>query len=383
VALNSGGGVTTITATVDFIDADGNLSTMTLTTFDAAGHELSTQTVPLEGASGLVAGTGHVAVQVSTTTSGNLTFQVFVTDTSGLQSNVLTGSFTVLGPPWATKSPMLTPRYDLVVGVVNEKIYAIGGTQYQNGQALYLQTVEEYDPATDTWTTKNPMQAAKSGVVAAVVDGKIYVIGGYPPYGPVEQYDPASDTWQIRSSGSGCVGGCVEPAAASLDGKIYVFDGSVIGIASISNTTFVNQYDTMTDTWTRKNDMPSSISLHRMAAAVVDGQIYVVGGQPISNERYDPLSDSWNTLAAMPVVNQGNCITGVVGDRIYAISYGSNQQYDPTTDTWTTKSLMPTPRYEAAAAVVNGKIYVIGGYETSYLTVGSTKVEVYDPSQEP
>jgi N-acetylneuraminic acid mutarotase len=384
VALNSGGGVAPITGTVDFVDAEGNLSTLTWTTFDAAGHQLSTQTVPLEGASGLAVGTGHATVQVSTTTPGDITFQVFATDTSGLQSNVLTGSFTVLGPPWATKSPMPTPRYDLVVGVVNEKIYAIGGTQFGNAQFRYLQTVEEYDPATDTWTTKSPMPTAKNGgAVAAVVDGKIYVIGGYPIFGPVQQYDPATDTWQIKSPGSGCAGGCVESAAASLDGKIYVFDGIVTGVASIDNTRFVNQYDPMTDTWTRKNDMPGSINLHRMAAGVVNGQIYVVGGQPISNERYDPISDTWTTLAAMPTAILGDCITGVVGDKVCAISYGQNQRYDPATDTWTTKSPMPTPRGQAAGAVVNGKIYVIGGYERSYTDVSNNKVEVYDPAQEP
>jgi len=46
---------------------------------------------------------------------------------------------------WATKTSMPTARYGLAIGVVNNKIYAIGG---YNG--AYLSTNEEYDPATNS-----------------------------------------------------------------------------------------------------------------------------------------------------------------------------------------------------------------------------------------
>jgi hypothetical protein len=59
-----------------------------------------------------------------------------------------------------------------------------------------------YDPATDTWTTAaGPLPTARAGLTAAVVDGRIYAIGGrlgeeadYPdnlsPVSTVEEYDP-------------------------------------------------------------------------------------------------------------------------------------------------------------------------------------------------
>ncbi|HEX3044417.1 MAG TPA: galactose oxidase, partial [Bacillota bacterium] len=58
---------------------------------------------------------------------------------------------------------------------------------------IYYAIVEEYNPATDTWTTKTPMSAAKSGCAAVVVDGKVYVIGGTNSGGylsSVEQLTP-------------------------------------------------------------------------------------------------------------------------------------------------------------------------------------------------
>ena len=62
-----------------------------------------------------------------------------------------------------------------------------------------------------------------------------------------------------------------------------------------------------------------------MATAEVDGTIYAIGGSPD---------------------------LGVVAT-VYA--------YDPAGGLWSTRTDMPTPRSMAAAAVVDGKIYVIGG----------------------
>ena len=89
----------------------------------------------------------------------------------------------------------------LSCSVVNGKIYAIGGCDISN---IGTSVVEEYDPATDTWTTKSPMPTGRLGLTAGVVNGKIYVIGGvdkYPQskcYNIVEVYDPITDTWIMQ-----------------------------------------------------------------------------------------------------------------------------------------------------------------------------------------
>jgi N-acetylneuraminic acid mutarotase len=50
--------------------------------------------------------------------------------------------------------------------------------------------------------------------------------------------------------------------------------------------------------------------------------------------------------------------------------------FDPATNTWTTRAAMPTARVAAAAAVTQGRLYVIGGRNgTTYLDA----VEAYDP----
>ena len=56
---------------------------------------------------------------------------------------------------WTRKADMPTARYGLSSSVVDGKIYAIGGTT--DWQDIALAVVEEYDPATDTWSRKANM----------------------------------------------------------------------------------------------------------------------------------------------------------------------------------------------------------------------------------
>jgi len=70
---------------------------------------------------------------------------------------------------WATRAPMPTGRCQFAAAVLDGKIYAVGGAGAQD----YLDTVEEYDPATDRWTTKAPMPTARRELGVAVVNAKL------------------------------------------------------------------------------------------------------------------------------------------------------------------------------------------------------------------
>ena len=95
---------------------------------------------------------------------------------------------------WTEKADMPTPRMQLATAVVNGKIYAIGGLNGGSRSA-----VEEYDPQRDIWTKKADMPTARGGIAASAVDGKIYVFGGhriaFQPLDTVQMYDPAKDKW--------------------------------------------------------------------------------------------------------------------------------------------------------------------------------------------
>jgi N-acetylneuraminic acid mutarotase len=271
---------------------------------------------------------------------------------------------------------------------VDGKIYAIGGAG-PVWQALG--TVEVYDPDTDTWTSKSEMPTARQGLSTSVVNGKIYAIGGgaassasyesVETFSTVEEYDPATDTWTRKSE---MPTSRVCHHASVVDGRIYVIGGSDASTPDDrSHVRTVEVYDPATDTWTQKGDMPAS----RAAGftSVVDGKIYIIGGYggPQRVEEYDPLTDSWATKSEMPSARR-SLATSALDGKIYAIGgyapddtthagLATVEVYDPATDTWRTAPDMPSARFAPRTSVVDGKIYVIGGMDkwvgSAYRTV--------------
>jgi subtilisin family serine protease/N-acetylneuraminic acid mutarotase len=217
---------------------------------------------------------------------------------------------------WTTRTSMPTPRSYLGVATAsNGKIYAIGG---HDGGALGLTTVEEYDPATDTWTAKASMSTARFFLGVAVArNGKIYAIGGRGPtvwsgqLATVEEYDPATDTWTTRASmptpreGLG--------VAAASNGRIYAIGGG---------TSTVQEYNPATDTWTTRASMPTARS-HLGVATASNGKIYAIGGYDGNNptatvQEYNPATDTWTTRPSMPTARSDLGLVASNG-RIYAI----------------------------------------------------------------
>jgi N-acetylneuraminic acid mutarotase len=288
---------------------------------------------------------------------------------------------------------MPTGRWELSTCVVDGKIYAIGGAGpvYQA-----LRSVEVYDPATDTWTTKSEMPTARQGLSTSVVNGKIYAIGGgasssalytsVEVFSTVEEYDPAIDTWTTKSE---MPTKRVCHHASVVDGRIYIIGGSDASTDDDrSHVRTVEVYDPATDTWTQKGDMPAS----RAAgfSSVVDGKIYVIGGYggPQRIDEYDPSTDTWTVKSEMPTARR-SLSTSALDGKIYAIGgyapdapghagVATVEVYDPATDTWKTAPDMPTGRFGPRTSVVGGKIYVIGGMD-SWPGSAYRPVEEYDP----
>jgi len=139
---------------------------------------------------------------------------------------------------WVSKAPMPEARCGLGVAVVNGKIYAIGGSTESNYGVItsgMVGTNEEYDPATDTWAFKVSMPTPRARFAIAVYQNKIYCIGGYTGYsidtgyeltGVNEVYDPATDTWETRAA---MPTARLSVQANTVNGKIYLIGGSPNG----------------------------------------------------------------------------------------------------------------------------------------------------------
>jgi N-acetylneuraminic acid mutarotase len=303
---------------------------------------------------------------------------------------------------WVPKASMNAARGYLGVAVVNGKIYAIGGDQgslignAMNALGMTQQTTnatEEYAPSLDKWILKSPMPTARARLGTAVYQNKIYCIGGYSAtivgetkyfdLGVNEVYNPATDTWESKAP---LPTPRHSPATNMVDGKIYVIGGYSITTHSVLNVAEV--YDPLSDTWATKT--PPPLEVGSSASAVVDNRIYVLGLD--SNawrtliQIYDPATDNWSLKASSPVSSFASAAatTGLNAPiRIYFFDENRTDVYDPVNDSWVAGTPAPTPRPVASAAVIDDLIYVVGGRtgQWGYMTFmyPSALVEQYAP----
>jgi len=246
---------------------------------------------------------------------------------------------------WTKKNPMALPSHHVAFTEFHGKIYAFGGFVYPtSGPAAWvpINNAWEYDPAADTWKALAPMPSKRGSPVAAAVGDKIYVIGGVSllpgstdtalgfntpqaSVGTVEEYDPAKNTWRERTSMPTARN---HTTAGVVNGKIYVIGGRV-GAAFINEATdisVVEEYDPAADKWNSpRSRMPTARSA--LGSGVYNGRIYVAGGEFQDPhmmatfkavEGYDPSTDSWSIMPSMPVSRHG-LAAGVIGNRLILV----------------------------------------------------------------
>jgi len=261
------------------------------------------------------------------------------------------------------------------------KIYVIGGVQSRQA----LDVVESFDPESGKWSDLAPMPTPRSDLAAAVVDGKLYAIGGYDgrTLADMELFDPQSNVWEdlppMPTPRS-------DFAAAAESGHVYRLGGLDEYYEALDT---VERFDLDIHTW--EVLAPMRIARWSFAVAAISGRLYAIGGFADGQalgvvERYDPDRGDWESLCAMPTPRSAFA-AATVGGRVYAIGGSSPglgraldivERYDPETNIWEGVSQMPTPRSRFSAAAVGGRIYTFGGFDDTG-TETLNAVERYDP----
>jgi hypothetical protein len=159
----------------------------------------------------------------------------------------------------------------------------------------------EYDPVNDTYTQKANVPNPRFWCTVAVVNSKIYLIGGHHAgvaNNDNQEYDPATDTWAIKSPFPGIRWGMARENPV-INGKIYVshgLDGSAFHTENYA-------YDPATDSWELK--APAKHPRDGVGCGIINNKIYIIGGRADfsgpygldKNEVYDPSSDTWTPPA--------------------------------------------------------------------------------------
>jgi hypothetical protein len=212
-------------------------------------------------------------------------------------------------------------------------------------------------------------RGSRAGFVALAVLATMGLLGD--PAGPAR----AASTRPSTVAGQPVVWATTTPmpealsglAAAALGSEIFVTGGTTSSpFAHVSGATW--SFSPAAATWTAKASLPSPRT--GLALVATGGFLYAVGGTDGSKnlisevDRYDPGSDSWTAVAALPVpLNQPATTVGKDG-RVYVVFIGTNglqaEVYTPTTDSWSLTTpvagSLPLP-LSAAATGVDGRVY--------------------------
>lgn len=291
---------------------------------------------------------------------------------------------------WSPAADMPLGVQEIYAGVLDGQVFVTGGIPAEDSG--YTDATSTYDPQTDTWTARANLPERRHHISLSVIGDQVYGLGGFT--GPFPEweikssvfiYDNASDSW---SPGVDLPSPRGEHVSAVVDGKVYVIGGrtgSTDGpqnFAAYKDTSLNEVFDPATGTWEPR--APAPTARNSAAAAVIDGKIYVVGGREyltaddgdfrLANfdtlEVYDPASDTWETRAPMPK-GQGGLAAAALDGKLYA--FGGEQWvpspevtasayvYDPATDAWSELPDMPTARHGLAAAAVGSQVVVFGG----------------------
>jgi N-acetylneuraminic acid mutarotase len=294
---------------------------------------------------------------------------------------------------WITRLGVLPQREQMAAGTINNIIYVAGGLMaplYEGGSAR----VDAYNLATNTWSRVASLPSRVIGPYgASVLNGKLYVAGGYTSGNPnrnLFEYTPATNSWVRKRplpasvfANPYCEGG----AQGVIGGKLYIYvpcgDGYPGGR--------LLRYNPTTDRYTWLPGPP--VEHAQGGAGVINGKFYLAsgyGGEATlgrltpSLHVYDPATNAWTAKAKSPgtrfrvasAVLNGKLF--LIGGQLPGVDRGDNTLtwYDPATNTWSKGPPMPTPRFAAAAASASGGVYVIGGSDSTGLR---GKNEVYRP----
>lgn len=241
------------------------------------------------------------------------------------------------------------------------------------------------------WVQLPDMPTPRSEIDGVIVDGVIYVAGGFfngsETSGAFEAYHIEEERWEQLPD---MPQPAHHPAVTAANGKIYASGGWYNFGENQQNLTSFWAYSIEDGEWIQKSDMPYTRGAHRKVH--YNGGIYVIsgaGGEPANIVRYDIESDNWEVLDTQLELVRDHAAITIAGEYVYIISGRGAGTEQPRADRFNLETYeferlpdIPTPRGGHTAEYANGRIYVIGGEVGGDDPYTLTSVEVFDPELE-
>jgi N-acetylneuraminic acid mutarotase len=284
---------------------------------------------------------------------------------------------------WIAKPPLPTARSHCPTAVFGGKIYGFGGG---GPNFKSLNSVIIFDPETDRWSRGTDMPTWRSGAIALAAGKAIYIIGGGFKQGngtfrflrTTEIYYPEEDRWE---TGPDMLMPHDYPAGALLDDKIYIMgghhpDATLSGPRTDPGFDFCERLDLRTGKWEQIAPLPTP--RFALDAVVIDGRILTMGGvaftpQGFNNfdhvEAYDPRTGQWTRdQLTLPWTAAGAGAAMAAGRPFIFGGYSGEgisdhcACYDAETGQWHRLPPIPQPLAAMGVGVVGNTIYLLGGW---------------------
>jgi hypothetical protein len=247
---------------------------------------------------------------------------------------------------------------------------AYNGTKYCTSQSFnYLPG----NPASNTFIRLADCPSTPTNQVAVMAATDNGIIAGFINWW---RYDIDKNSWSNMPAPTDKL---TRVASFTWNGKAYLFGGYNAGFSNR-----LQCYDPVTNSWSFKTPMPST-SRADAVAFVWNNKVYIAGGidnfsygmNTVYNQlwQYDPVADSWQRKADLPIGAAEGSYALRVGSKFYIASVGNSvQEYDPQTNTW--MQFPPGEILPAYAAPYSDKDFPLGytiGGVPGYFGTGEVK----------
>ena len=243
---------------------------------------------------------------------------------------------------WSEGPPLPEPRHHPVLVSTGESLWAFGGFVVANG-GRWSNSRDVLQLTDAGWEPVARLPQALSETVAGVIGGKVHLATGRSPSGTRNAdwtdhtdtaalliFDPA--TLQFTRGPDAPVA-LNSAAGAVLDARLYVVGGRTV---RGGNKASLQIYDPATGQWTTGPDMPQAQG--GLAAAVLNGKLHVFGGEYFGaggggvyahSWVFDPAQQTWSALPDMPVPRHGLGAVAL-GDVVYVVAGATRAGGDGT-----------------------------------------------------
>ena len=248
-----------------------------------------------------------------------------------------------------------------------------------------------------TWRERSELKLARAGYMAGVIHDKYVIAGGSHWVNgkkiwtdEVDLYNPATDIW---TRGESLPGPRSDSANVVLDNALYIFGGGANG--QIWQDSFVYR----DDKWQPLPSARLPVPLLYSVAAADRGLIYVLGGlshyedySHLSNRMFvwDPAhpKNGWKELPSFPGPGLITAAVAVLNHKIYVlggaktggkdvVNVNTAYEYDPSSKKWTVLPPLPIERRCWWGLPLDQEILLFGGHNSK----NESDVFAYRPSK--